>query len=69
LVVNDWFTAEQYQIESVETADGNVLTNKQLQLMIDEMAAFGGDAGSVSDQTNAGTNTNNANADQMWITE
>ena len=48
LTINDWCVSENNRIESIVTADGYDITNKQLQQMVDTMAAFGDGSGIYS---------------------
>ncbi|MBQ4283349.1 MAG: hypothetical protein IJB96_05405, partial [Lachnospira sp.] len=67
LTVNNWFAGENYQLEHIYTSDNYAIVNSQVQLLIDDMAAFVGDA-SVSDGVDvAKTVSGDMSADMLFV--
>ena len=67
LTINDWYTSENYQIETIVSGDGYEITNKQVQLLIDEMAAFTSENGISSAQAYKDNNAIEGIINQMWV--
>ena len=40
ITINNWYSGSSYQIEEIKSSDNRSITNVQLQLMIDAMAAY-----------------------------
>ena len=40
ITINNWYSGSSYQIEEIKSSDNRNITNVQLQLMIDAMAAY-----------------------------
>ena len=67
LTINDWYTSEDYQIETITSGDGYQITNKQVQLLIDEMSSFTSERGiSISDAYSDNYAVENI-ISQMWV--
>ncbi len=45
ITINNWYSGSSYQIEEIKSSDNRSITNVQLQLMIDAMAAYTKDKG------------------------
>ncbi len=45
VTVNSWYQGANYQIEEIKSSDGFMLTNLQVEKLIQAMAAFGSDNG------------------------
>ena len=69
LTINDWYTSEDYQIEKITSVDGYQITNKQVQLLIDEMSSFTSERGiSISDAYSDNYAAENI-ISQMWVSK
>ena len=45
ITINNWYSGSSYQIEEIKSSDNRSITNVQLQLMIDAMAAYSKEKG------------------------
>lgn len=69
LTINDWYTSENNQIETIVSNDGYEITNKQVQLLIDEMAAFTSESGISLTQAYSDNNAIENIINQMWVSK
>lgn len=68
VTVTDWYTSPSNQIESIITDDGNCITNTQVQLLIENMAAFSSENNISWSQAMETGNVEAKNiVEQFWI--
>jgi calcium binding hemolysin protein, putative len=68
ITINNWYSGSSYQIEEIKSSDNRSITNVQLQLMIDAMAAYTKDKG-IDWNTAVKQNPNEVNSilQNFWV--
>ena len=68
ITINNWYSGSSYQIEEIKSSDNRSITNVQLQLMIDAMAAYTKEKG-VDWNTAVKQNPNEVNSilQNFWV--
>ena len=68
ITINNWYSGTSYQIEEIKSSDNRSITNVQLQLMIDAMAAYTKDKG-IDWNTAVKQNPNEVNSilQNFWV--
>ena len=68
ITINNWYSGSSYQIEEIKSSDNRSITNVQLQLMIDTMAAYTKEKG-VDWNTAVKQNPNEVNSilQNFWV--
>ena len=68
ITINNWYSGSSYQIEEIKSSDNRSITNVQLQLMIDAMAAYTKEKG-IDWNTAVKQNPNEVNSilQNFWV--
>lgn len=68
--VQSWFLSTDNQIETIESADGSVITNSQIELLIQAMATYSSNNNGISWIDAIGTSPNDVQSilAQYWTT-
>ncbi|WP_122209047.1 calcium-binding protein, partial [Pseudomonas viridiflava] len=66
IVVNNWYSSNDYHVDQFKTSDGKTLLDSQVQSLVDTMASFGVSAGAESSLTQSQQNQLDAVLVASW---